>query len=351
MTSRWRNSAVGTLVLLFLLSAPSLVYSQPEATPTNSTAANETATNSTAANASETPKPEAEVEVESKLPDATKESLVNATYVGSAECKDCHEDQAQAFGRTLHSKVKGWAPEKEMACESCHGPGSIHLQRVEAKAPPDLGLRRINNMDSNEASQVCLKCHESQHAQADWRFSRHAAANLSCLSCHNPHPDKKDALASQLRDRDPQLCYQCHQEEQAQVHWPSRHPIREGRMKCGDCHNVHGGDQTGYKNAPNARELCLSCHAQYRGPFVTGHAPAQDSCLDCHRAHGSVENNLLVASEPFLCLRCHSIVHNPHQAAATLQNPLFQSQTLFFTRCSTCHTQVHGSNIGPSLTR
>ena len=275
-----------------------------------------------------------------------------ATYVGSEACKECHEDTVHAFGRTLHSKVKGWEKQPVMSCETCHGPASIHLKKVEDSHPDNLGLPILSKMKGNQLNQVCLKCHESQHGQAQWRFSRHNSAGVSCVACHTVHPEnKQDAFPSQLKARDPELCYTCHKQQQAEVHWPSRHPILEGRLLCGDCHNVHGANLTAYKNAPNSRELCLSCHAQYRGPFRTGHAPASDSCMDCHKPHGSVEQNLLVASEPFLCLRCHSIVHNPHRAPGSLTQTQFQSQTLFFSRCTTCHQQVHGSNSGPSLTR
>ena len=284
-------------------------------------------------------------------PVATPEKDGVATFVGSEQCKECHEDISNSFGRTVHSKVKGWEKQAVMDCESCHGPASVHLKKVEEKDAVGIGLDRLASLPAPEVSQVCMKCHEAQHGQAEWRFSRHASGSVSCISCHSMHPEKKKAFKSMLKDKDPDMCYTCHREQQAQVHWPSRHPIREGRILCGDCHNPHGNKLTAYKNAPNARELCLSCHAQYRGPFAQGHAPSSDSCLDCHRAHGSVENKLLVASEPFLCLRCHSTIHNPHRAAGSLSQTQFQSQTMFFSRCTTCHNQVHGSNLGPSLTR
>ena len=41
------------------------------------------------------------------------------------------------------------------------------------------------------------------------------------------------------------------------------------------------------------------------------HAPVTESCLTCHRPHGTVANNLLKQGEPFLCLQCHEMhFHN-----------------------------------------
>lgn len=269
-------------------------------------------------------------------------------YVTPEDCTDCHYAVGDAFGRTPHARAMDPVRGVPMNCESCHGPASIHDENGGGAA----GVINPAKLSPRAASQICLKCHEGMHGQADWRFSAHAAAGVSCIDCHKVHPtSKKDAHPDMLAKSQPELCYTCHEQQKAEASWPSHHPIKEGRLKCTDCHNPHGGGLSAYTGAPDARELCLKCHAQFRGPFAEEHPPVADSCLICHRPHGSVEPNLLVTSETMLCRRCHVLAHNPHSAARLLPAEQLQQRVLYFSRCTICHQEVHGSDVGPNLTR
>jgi DmsE family decaheme c-type cytochrome len=137
---------------------------------------------------------------------------------------------------------------------------------------------------------------------------------------------------------------------------PSRHPIGEGKLMCGDCHGLHGGpgrltqDNTG-------RELCFSCHAEKEGPFVFEHAPVMEDCTICHVPHGSVANNLLKQNEPALCLSCHAMhFHTTNysvdgdfstpqapERAGTSSPDSWKSGML--TKCTQCHSEIHGSDL------
>jgi predicted CXXCH cytochrome family protein len=110
------------------------------------------------------------------------------------------------------------------------------------------------------------------------------------------------------------------------------HPLREGKMSCVDCHDPHGGPTGNNLKTANVNQLCLSCHAQYRGPFAYQHPPVTENCMICHNAHGSPNTNLLSVSVPALCLQCHSGHHN----GASLPLP---------DRCTNCHGSIHGTDV------
>ena len=59
-----------------------------------------------------------------------------AAYIGEARCIQCHGQENQHFGETLHAKVFRLNPKNEVqakSCEACHGPGSNHARNVTDK--------------------------------------------------------------------------------------------------------------------------------------------------------------------------------------------------------------------------
>ncbi len=294
-----------------------------------------------------------------------------AASVGQAACLECHEGIAAG----VHSRLSEFEyMGGTQGCEACHGGGSLHVESGDTSK-----ILRFGEMLPEESAAVCAKCH-SDGKLMDWTHGEHALADVACTDCHNVHAGGKMSLKQQ----DPDLCYSCHQEQQAKANFPSHHPIKEGKMTCGDCHNPHGELQT----EETARDLCLGCHTRYQGPFVFEHAPVEEGCSTCHDPHGSVANNLLLQNEPFLCLQCHeshfhttriggtlptgnvawsatdrdgnvntiTAASNPLSGAASdLTVPMQNShgaegwQMAFGTKCTVCHSVVHGSDL-PSQT-
>jgi DmsE family decaheme c-type cytochrome len=131
-------------------------------------------------------------------------------------------------------------------------------------------------------------------------------------------------------------------------------------MTCSDCHNPHGAEG-GLATDERTNDLCLDCHSRYQGPFVFEHAPVTESCTTCHDPHGTVADNLLMQNEPFLCLQCHEghfhalrtgqpvgvEVTDIDSAGTTYTNPHGEEgwQKAFLTKCSSCHSKHHGSDL------
>jgi DmsE family decaheme c-type cytochrome len=135
----------------------------------------------------------------------------------------------------------------------------------------------------------------------------------------------------------PETCYQCHGEVRGETMKMSHHPVREGRLDCGSCHNPHGATP-GLLVKNTINETCVTCHTEKRGPFLWEHPPVRETCLNCHTPHGSNHRNLLTSKDPFLCLSCHS--YGGH-----VNLPRYNRvSSPYGSGCVNCHITTHGSN-------
>ncbi len=253
---------------------------------------------------------------------------VEAKLVGANECIDCHTTVGESLGSTVHAKNLG--------CETCHGPGDMHV----ADGPGFIaGKADLAKMSARGQAEMCLSCHES-HA-VNWMGSDHARGGVSCQQCHNdavhfkqegtPKPPAEFATATDF-------CTQCHASDAAAFNHAYRHPVMEGEMGCNDCHSTHGERQGG----PLAG--CATCHAEQAGPKVFRHAALDEGCATCHVAHGGPLPALLQQDGNGLCLQCHMEPGFPMIAGVDHRDALAAGD-----RCNDCHVEIHGSNSDPSL--
>jgi predicted CXXCH cytochrome family protein len=218
--------------------------------------------------------------------------IPGATFAGSKSCEQCHREIFRDFKTSTHALLKAPGDNaKDVGCESCHGPGSLHNE-------------------SGGAHDTII----------------------------NPR-------------KSPETCFQCHLDKMGQFHLPNHHPVLEGRISCGDCHDPHKGDTVigGGTQLMSENETCAKCHSAQFGPFVFEHEALREGCTTCHEPHGSVNEKMLVTRNATLCLRCHF-----QQQTAT--GKIFIGGQDHTTRLGrgTCwsaggHEAVHGSQIGSSM--
>lgn len=286
------------------------------------------------------------------LPVAEYEKMIvgrlDADYVGNDNCiSKCHaHDKIVEFSRlSVHGEqIRPETGLPLVNCESCHGPGSLAIARIEQnrKQYGEQGNRcdttkllDLKKLPPQAQSLICLKCHSlaSTPALSQWNVSAHALNELSCTSCHKLHQGPQQKVS---REKMAELCYSCHPDVRAQFNLVSHHPMRERKMDCFDCHNAHGSPTPGMLKGSTSRDLCSRCHMEKSGPFVYEHGDVTENCMNCHLPHGSVNRRLLSSAMPFLCIQCHNPGHQGVLAAGQKQ--------LFANRCTDCHSAVHGSN-------
>lgn len=260
-------------------------------------------------------------------------------YVGTDACIGCHEGYDEALGKTPHGGAAYEALTAE-GCESCHGPGSDHVENPddEAKRP------RVTDLSASDQSAMCQDCHDGA-GQFFWAGSGHEARGLSCLSCHSVHAYKSEESqlkAVTIMDQ----CFDCHADVRAETWKNSRHPIREGKITCGDCHDPHGTQTDAMLTAASLNDQCYQCHTEKRGPFLWEHPPVRESCSFCHVPHGSNHLKLQKTSVPYICQQCHSNTRHPGSLydRTTLADGSRPSNRDFSRACLNCHAAIHGSN-------
>lgn len=266
---------------------------------------------------------------------------------GDAVCTRCHNEGDEypvlAIAKTKHGTL---ADGRTPTCTSCHGVSDRHVNRppdAKERPKPDVTFGKASTTPMEQRSQACLTCHQGGR-RIHWQMSAHSSRDVACSSCHQVHSQHDKARDKQEQT---EVCFACHKDVRAQIQRPSRHPIREGKVACSDCHNPHGtaGEKMLVRDTVN--DTCYSCHMEKRGPFVRSHQPVQENCAICHNPHGTTNPNLLKVRPPFLCQSCHQ--PSSHHATVPANGPVVgaptTAQAVIMARgCVNCHTNIHGSN-------
>ncbi|MBI3195073.1 MAG: cytochrome c3 family protein, partial [Ignavibacteriae bacterium] len=205
-------------------------------------------------------------EGEEPKPVSTERPPVPEFMLGSNNCQTCHSMVTEHFKTNPHSGAYSTNNEESeiIVCSTCHGDGRNHASQY---GDPQAIVRFSKDASSTvqEKNAACLSCHE-KGIRLYWKGSTHESKSLACVDCHKimepASPQRLFAKANEL-----ETCFQCHEQRRAQLQRSSHMPVREGKIKCSDCHNPHGTPNDKLLTEATVNENCFKCHADKRGPF------------------------------------------------------------------------------------
>lgn len=253
--------------------------------------------------------------------------------VGKDTCLMCHEI-SPGFPPSPHGLLE---------CEDCHGPGSRHVNEGG-----DPSFIRVSG--AADWTETCRGCHAKLSSEVvEFTHSPHGSGGIGCGDCHRIHPEE-GGFGLLRRASEVELCTTCHASVGADFRRPFHHPVFEGMMTCTDCHSPHAPEGASRRLEPMPARGCASCHSDKKGPFAFPHAPVEGGgCGACHQPHGGFNARLLVRPQVHqLCLECHSPVFD----VPFRQPPAFHDiRSPRYRNCTTCHREIHGSNVDPLFVR
>jgi len=163
------------------------------------------------------------------------------TATGTESCLRCHAGENIAtMAETAHGDTTDpHAPFAQQGCESCHGPGSLHVSRARGGAGFPALLRFGDRKTRPEQTAACLNCHGKDMGQTKamaWTSSLHDTPRMTCVSCHQLHSTEKP-----LATRTGQIenCGRCHEEQITNHRRFEDKGIIFDQLFCSDCHDVH----------------------------------------------------------------------------------------------------------------
>ena len=191
--------------------------------------------------------------------------VAGAGYAGAERCQTCHNAEFGEFNKTHHAAIKPVQKDSVTGCEMCHGPGKAHADGEEASQGDDAKTAAASKLifsfpyaNPKQNAERCLVCHQSSRNQKDFTHSSHIQHGVDCSSCHSMHmveagrnpkaerlgtaqgnffnvpklPEESRWLHnSQLIKPQPELCYGCHGNIEAQFALPTHHRVPEGAIE------------------------------------------------------------------------------------------------------------------------
>ncbi|MGA8044033.1 MAG: cytochrome c3 family protein, partial [Terracidiphilus sp.] len=216
-------------------------------------------------------------------------------------CLVCHNGQPVPVARRdgMYGNPPFRFGELGISCESCHGPGALHVRAMEQQKPRALGPKEVDLTIVNPAKlsprlgdDICQECHQAGSAVVlrpgreymDFRPGTPLSDTMEIVQ--RPIPESARAEANRLEKEPPirgsleePLWWKSSTMELSKCYQASH-----GQLRCETCHRVHHRPAPGMEDAA-LRDACLSCHTVSSCRLKADdpkRVAARDSCVGCH---------------------------------------------------------------------
>jgi predicted CXXCH cytochrome family protein len=244
-------------------------------------------------------------------------------------CAECHSTNLEKhFDPATESYATQWA-EIDVACEACHGPGSLHVAGAAPESEGPVAMPVAFSDDSRHEVDTCAPCHSRRR-----RVSTEDRTGRPLLDDFLPVP-----LRAGLYHSDGQIL------EEVYVYGSFVQSAMFARgVACSDCHDPHSLELRVEGNG-----LCMQCHSESgndRFPSLTKKAydteehhfhPAGSAGAQCVSCHMPAQTYMQVDDR-----RDHSFRIPRPDVSAVIGTP---------NACTGCHTDKEASWAAGTLTQ
>jgi len=193
-------------------------------------------------------------------------------------CAECHSTNLQKNYDVASDQYHTTWSEINVSCESCHGPGSLHVRLADSwryswDRRYGFGLARLKTKENRPPIETCAPCHARRRIVypgflPGQKFLDYYVPEM--LDSESYWPD------GQIKEED----YEYSSFIQSKMY--------HNGVRCTDCHDPHSM-RVKFKEGPviNDNRLCGQCHvpAKYDGPTHHHHPDASKPgtlCIQCH---------------------------------------------------------------------
>jgi len=226
---------------------------------------------------------------------------VGFTRVMTTGCLLCHNGQPDPVAKR-DGKFKD-PPfrfgELGVSCESCHGPGALHVKEMQAKKGRVLADNEVDTTIVNPAKlsprladDLCQECHQAGDAQViypgkselDYRPGTPLADTIAIVK--RPIKPEQREEANRL-ETNPPIRGSLEQPlwwKNSTLELSKCYQASHGKLTCSTCHSIHREATPGNEKAAY-RAACLTCHTVKSctlKPDDSKRIAAADYCVECH---------------------------------------------------------------------
>lgn len=178
-----------------------------------------------------------------------------------------------------------------------------------------------------EGAALCTECHEA--VKFEGKVVHAPIGQGQCTACHDPHSSQEKAL---IRfESMGAMCGECHSEALEGLKFVHG-PVAVGQ--CTVCHAPHVSSTAKLLRATDPA-MCLECHSDVGeriGTLKHKHPPVETACLSCHKPHGAANPMMLASTAPTLCYECHEEIAAKVSDAKRKHSPAAAEGG-----CTSCH--------------